>query len=119
MNKELIEKLKNKLQEEKNEAEADLKSFAHKDPNLKGNWDANRPKEENPDMEERADETEEYDARISVEQSLEVKLKNINLALEKIEKEAYGRCENCEKEISEERLMAYPEARLCMECNKS
>ena len=70
-------------------------------------------------MEEKADEVEEYDNLLSVEHSLELKLKDVNGALEKIANETYGKCEKCRKEISEDRLKAMPEARLCIECNNN
>jgi len=49
---------------------------------------------------------------------LELRLKNINLALEKIEKGRYGNCEKCGKEIDEKRLKISPEARSCLKCKK-
>ena len=74
-------------------------------------------------MEQAADEVEEYDARLPVEFALELRLRDINLALEKIKKAAkgrrsYGKCEKCGKKIKEKRLKIYPEARLCMKCQK-
>jgi RNA polymerase-binding transcription factor DksA len=38
------------------------------------------------------------------------------MALEKIENGAYGVCENCGKEITEERLLVCPEAKTCLNC---
>jgi len=40
------------------------------------------------------------------------------LALEKIKKAKYGKCEKCKKKITEERLKIYPEARTCNKCGK-
>src|SRR5262245_12214446 len=37
-------------------------------------------------------------------------------ALDRIEQGAYGRCENCGKEIFRERLQALPYSRYCLEC---
>ena len=118
MNKEIIEKLKDKLVEEKSSLEKELSSFATKDKDVDGNWKAKYPnKEDNIDSEEEAEETSEYDNLLSLEQSLELKLKDVNLALGKITSGSYGKCERCNKEIKEERLLAYPEARLCILCN--
>ena len=69
-------------------------------------------------FEEKAGEVEEYDNLLSLEHSLEIKLKDVSLALEKVVKGKYGKCEECGKEIEEKRLLAYPEAKLCMKCNK-
>ncbi len=118
MKKELIEELKAKLEIEKITLKTELESFAKEDKNIKGNWEAKRPNSEDTDMEEKADEVEEYDNLVSLEHNLELRLKDVNLALEKIEKENYGKCEKCDKGVEEERLQAYPEARLCMKCNK-
>lgn len=43
-------------------------------------------------------------------------LEDIDEALRKIDREAFGLCERCGKEISSERLEAVPYARLCVEC---
>lgn len=119
MKSKLIEKLKETLEKEKASLEKELASFASKDPNLKNNWDTKYPNRENGNMEEEADETQEYDNLLSLEHSLELKFRDVNLALEKIEKEGYGKCEKCGREIEEKRLLAYPEARLCIKCNKN
>src|SRR5689334_18522931 len=37
-------------------------------------------------------------------------------ALERIEADAYGRCENCGQEIGRERLEALPYTRFCVQC---
>ena len=61
-----------------------MESFASEDPNLKHNWDAKYPNREDGDKDEEADEVQEYDNEISLEYSLELKLKDVNMALEKI-----------------------------------
>ncbi|MCD6270378.1 TraR/DksA C4-type zinc finger protein [bacterium] len=45
-------------------------------------------------------------------------LDKVNLALKKIKEARYGICEKCGKLISKERLIVYPQARYCKECNK-
>jgi RNA polymerase-binding transcription factor DksA len=57
-------------------------------------------------LERAADEVEEYETLRSIEQSLEVKLKDISLALEKIEKGIMEFVKNAEAEIEIERLEA-------------
>lgn len=42
----------------------------------------------------------------------------INEALERIEDDEYGSCQNCEKEISTKRLDAIPWARYCLNCQE-
>lgn len=122
MNKQLLEELKEKLEKEKTALEEQLKTFADKDPNLKGDWDSKFPKFNGEfggaALESAADEVEEYGARLPVEHSMELKLKDINAALEKIKNKNYGKCEGCGKEIDEKRLMVNPAARFCMKCQK-
>jgi DnaK suppressor protein len=117
MDKKLIEELKIKLEAEKNSLEKELGSFAKKDDSPKGDWETKYPNREDGDREEEADEVQEYENLVSIEQRLELKLRDIDLALEKIEKGTYGKCENCDKEISEDRLRALPEARVCFDCD--
>ena len=42
----------------------------------------------------------------------------INEALERIEDDEYGLCQNCEKEINPKRLDAIPWARYCLNCQE-
>lgn len=42
----------------------------------------------------------------------------INEALERLEDEEYGSCQNCEKEINPKRLDAIPWARYCLNCQE-
>lgn len=118
MKKELLEQLKSLLENEKSALKKELESFATEDKNNKGNWEAKRIDAQDTDMEEKADAMEEYDNLLSLEHSLEIKLKDVNLAIEKIGKETFGVCEKCDKEIEEKRLLVCPEAKLCMKCNE-
>jgi len=122
MDKKTIEELKEKLEQQKSAIEGELKKFAKKDTKVKGDWDTEYPKftsagQANP-LEEEADAVEEYVNRLPVEHTMELRLKNINAALERIKKGAYGKCANCNKEIPEERLKINPEATFCKECQK-
>ncbi len=118
MEKQLIEELKVKLESQKNSLQKELESFAKKDPNIEHNWETRYPNREDSDKEEAADDAQEYDNALSLEHSLELKLKNVSMALEKIEQGGYGICEGCGKEISEDRLLACPEAKTCLKCNE-
>lgn len=108
---------KAELQNKKERLEKELSAFATKDPNVKGDWDSKYPRVPQGNIEEVADEVEEYSTRVHLEFSLENQLKDVNAALEKIEKGTWGTCEKCQNAISEERLKASPEARLCSQCN--
>jgi RNA polymerase-binding protein DksA len=43
-------------------------------------------------------------------------VEEINAALARLEQGTFGRCEECQKRISKERLQALPYARYCIEC---
>jgi len=121
MNKQDLQKFKQILEQKKEELESSLSSFATKDPNLKGDWDSKFPvfsDDQNVSMEQEADEVEEYISRLPVEHSYELRVQAINEALEHIKKGTYGTCANCKSKIPRKRLEAYPEARLCLKCQK-
>jgi len=144
MDKKIIEELKQALESQKKTIEKELETFAKKDDAPKGDWETKYPNRENGTMEEEADEVQEYGNLLPVEYSLEVKLKDINSALEKIvptssrildgkvptgsrtreeigaigTKGEYGICEKCGKEIDGKRLSACPEAKTCLKCEK-
>lgn len=116
MNKELLSELKQKLEKSKTSLETNLRSFAVKDKEG-DNWETKFPVEENcDDIECETDEVEEYENLLPVEHTLELKLRDVNIALEKIEKGEYGKCEKCQKEIEEERLKVIPETKTCTSC---
>ncbi len=123
MDKKIIEELKKKLLEEKASAEEQLKKFATKDKNLPGDWDTRFPQMDagntgHANLETAADEVEEYSNLLPMEYNLELKLRETNLALKRIENGTYGICENCKKQIPIERLRVSPEARVCLDCEK-
>lgn len=123
MNKGLLKELKEKLEKEKAIIEKTLGRFAKKDKRLKGDWDTIFPKWDGDSgssaLERAADQVEEFSNLLSLEYNLETHLKNINLALEKIKKIDYGKCEKCRKEIKKGRLKICPEARFCLKCEKN
>lgn len=116
-----MEKFQRQLERKREELENSLKSFADKDPNLKGDWDSKYPDfskdDSNTNLEEEADEVEEYVTRLPVEHSFELRLKDIGDALLRIKQGAYGKCAKCGEDIPMERLRAYPEAKQCLKCS--
>ena len=116
MDSNLLTKLKQSLEEERDRLVTELKSVAKPDPYMKGNWSAIYPQFDTEHegavshREEEEDEVEEYEARLGVEHSLESRLFNVASALERIKKETYGICSKCKKEIPLERLEANPAA---------
>ena len=122
MKKEFIEQQRIRLEENKKALQKELSLFAEKDEKIKGNWKSAFPDFDSSEtgegkLEIAQDEVEEYLNRLPVEHSMEIKLQNIDLALAKIKKGAYGKCDKCGKEISMDRLDACPEAQFCVDCN--
>ncbi len=116
--KEFIEKITAKLEKEKQELIKELDSFAEKKKGLKNDWSARFPNFHGSNLEEEADEVEEYENLISIEKTLETRLEQITSALERINKKEYGICKICRQEISKERLEAIPETAVCQNCKR-
>ncbi len=116
MNKKQIEELKTKLEESRDSLQETLETFAKKNDDLEEDWKTKFPDFQG-GLEESADEVEEYSSLLSVEHALELKLKRVNEALEKIDKGDFGKCEKCGEDISHERLSIIPETKVCKRCN--
>jgi len=119
MKKEKLEKLKVKMEKERDTLEKIMKDFAKKTDSSLGDWETRFPNfKAAGTLDEEADEVEEYTSLLPVERALETKLQNINDALEKINKDNYGKCQACKGVISEERLELIPEAKTCNDCKE-
>jgi len=69
-------------------------------------------------FEEEADEAEEFSKNLGVAKVLRHRLKDVEDALGKIRKNAYGVCEQCHREIEIEILTIDPESRYCKSCKQ-
>lgn len=122
MNKKTLQELKEKLEKQKKILEQELSKFAKRDKSLEGDWDTKYPKANGATgssaLEDAADQVEAYVNLLPVEHDMELRLVDVNSALEKIKKGEYGKCEKCNKDIDLERLKVYPEARYCVNCEK-
>ena len=65
---------------------------------------------------ENAQEVGEYSTNLATEKVLESTLRDINNALDRIEKGTYGICKYCGRPINKKRLLARPVASACVEC---
>ena len=117
MDKKTLETIKNKLLEEKSGLEERLKQFAQKDTSKQNNYKAVFPDYGSKD-DENAAEVAAFSDRLSLEHTLEVDLRDVNKALENIEKGNYGICKYCKKPIGEKRLLVRPTSSSCVECKK-
>lgn len=115
IDKKMLDELKDQLLREKEELEKNLSRIA-RPVNVKEGDYATTFDEIGSDRDDNATEVDQYSDNLPVENTLEKKLQDIIDALEKMEKGTYGICENCQKEISIERLKANPAAKTCIEC---
>ncbi len=119
MDKKTADKFKKILAERKVKLENELTSFAQKDEKVKGDYDTRFPDfGTTQSTDEEALEVATYDSALPVEYALELRLADINKALDKIKNGAYGQCENCAEKMDIRRLEAMPEARTCLDCEK-
>ncbi len=120
MNKKQLKHFKKLLEKEKKQIIKELKGFAKQDKKIRGNWRTIFPLFgfHRSEQDENINEVERYESLLPVEHTLELRLKDIEDALEKIKKGKYGFCERCGQPISLKRLEVYPEARLCLKCFK-
>lgn len=70
------------------------------------------------DEESAVSEVEDYDSNVGIENDLSKDLRATNLALGRIKQGKYGLCLKCGKKIEERRLLAYPAAAVCFDCEK-
>ena len=123
LDQKTLDELKTALEKERDLLTKELETIATPDPNLKGDWDIKHEEWE----EDQITSEEELQSGVSVNEvdedmknkalsdHLELQLKEVNDALERMEKRTYGICEVCQKEIPLERLKANPAAKTDME----
>jgi len=107
-------KIKEKLEKEKNDLLEEMKDMGKLNEET-GEWDATPEELEYPESDEndKADRFEDFEARSSMMRTLEPRLKNVLKALKNLNKESFGKCEICKKDIETARLEANPAARTC------
>lgn len=106
-----LEAQKAKLEAEQKNLDAELARIARKDP--KGEDYHARFPEIGRHEDENALEEEQYEAARSVEQSLELKLRDVNAALQRLVAGTYGACTSCGAAVDRARLEALPSAATC------
>ena len=84
---------------------------------LKGN-DLSIDDSETPDPVDLAVRNYSKNVMLAVSENESRQLVLINEAIERIEDDEYGLCQNCEKEINPKRLDAIPWARYCLSCQE-
>jgi len=117
MRKNFAKEIKEQLEKKKELLEKELSSFAQKDLHNKDNFRSSFPDFGNKDDENVA-EVATFSDRLSLEGELEKTLRDVNGAMERIEKGTYGICKYCNNEIEEKRLQVRPVSSACIECKK-
>lgn len=71
------------------------------------------------DEDEETSESEQFGNQAAIAQTFKGRLADIDSALRKAEKNQYGVCEKCKREISVNLLKVDPESKLCQRCKKA
>jgi RNA polymerase-binding transcription factor DksA len=107
-----------KLLTEKERLIGELKTLGRINPDNPLDWEATAGEQEEnntSDKNDFADSIEEFEENTAILKELETELVEVNAALKRIGEGTYGICEKTGKEISKERLEAYPAARTIVE----
>ncbi len=107
-------KIKEKLESERDVLLGQLRDIAKLNPET-NEWEAT-PEELNSresDQNDMADRFEDFEERSIMIKALEPRLNNILSALKGLNRESFGKCEVCKKEIEMDRLEANPAAKTC------
>lgn len=119
LNQKILDELKTALLKERDLLIKELETIATPDPNLKDDWDIKHEEwsedqitsKEALESDESVNESDEDMKNKALSDRLELRLKEVNDALERIENRTYGICEVCKKQIDIERLKANPAAK--------
>ena len=109
-------KLKEKLEKERDLLLSEMKGMGKLNEET-GEWEAIPEEQEFPesDQNDMADRFEDFEARSSMMKTLAPRLNNVLRALKSINKDTFGKCKVCKKDIEMARLEANPAARTCKE----
>ncbi len=115
MDLKLIEKFKEKLLAERKKVEKELAEILPKTNHSYGLPDIGKGYAGS--SEELEDAAEEYENRLSVATRLKSRLQEIDAAILRIKKGAYGKCSNCkDQDVPIEQLEVNPAASYCAKC---
>ena len=106
---------KEKLETEKNKLERELATVGRKNPSNTKDWEAVEGDLQIDPAEsaEVAEGITTFETNTAVVKELEIRLGEVNRALEKITRNTFGTCDVCKDMIEEDRLEANPAASTC------
>jgi RNA polymerase-binding transcription factor DksA len=107
-------KIKEKLEKERDVLLGEMRDMGKLNTET-GEWEATPEEMDYREIgqNDMADRFEDFEARSSMIKVLEPRLASILRALKEINKESFGKCEVCKKDIEMSRLEANPAARTC------
>ena len=115
LTKKDLAEIQSKLLQEKTNLEKELSEIARKNPHNPEDYQAVF-EEYGDDLSENVSEVAKFDLNLSLEQTLEKALRDVNNTLESIEKGGYGICKYCNQPIDKARLLARPTSSACVSC---
>jgi RNA polymerase-binding transcription factor DksA len=107
-------KIKEKLENERDNLLDQMRDMGKLNPET-GEWEAIPEELDIPesDQNDMADRFEDFEARSSMIKALEPRLNNVLRALKGLNRESFGKCEICKKDIEIARIEANPAAKTC------
>jgi len=119
LDQQTLSELKTALIKERDLLTKELETIATPDPNLPGDWDVKHEEwgedqitsDEELETGENVNESDEDMKNKALSDRLELRLKEVNDALKRMEGDTFGICEVCKNPIPLERLKANPAAK--------
>ncbi|OGG20386.1 hypothetical protein A3D03_06085 [Candidatus Gottesmanbacteria bacterium RIFCSPHIGHO2_02_FULL_40_13] len=109
--KQILEGIKNYLLTERSNLNQKLLSIKSQDP-----FSDPERTNDNAASDTEAQEESSHDRLEALEKELQLNLREVNQALERIDKDSYGKCLSCKSFIDTERLAVKPTALYCVSC---
>lgn len=109
-------KIKEKLEKERDVLLEELRDMGTLNP-ATGEWEATPEEQVVPetDQNDMADRFENFEGRSSMMKALVPRLTDVLKAIKNVNRESFGRCVVCKKDIQQDRLEANPAAQTCKE----
>lgn len=117
MEQSVLEAIRQKLVEQKKQLQEELRSVTGEVSSVAGESQASFP-DYGDDEADNSAEVEVFTTNLSLEKVLTASMRDINAALERIDKGTYGTCKYCGKPIDERRLVARPASSSCISCKE-
>jgi len=118
MTSEKIAYFKDRLLQELERLNQQIKDLGEENPNQPGRFNVRYPESGSNSEDDNAAEITEYTDEQSIMARAADELKDVEDALKAVEAGGYGVCKYCKAEIDEKRLEARPASSSCIKCKK-